>query len=132
MKKRSILFGFLGLLFVSVTVLFFAMKQITQEQPCAFCNAEVVENQKFYESDLVLGLCSHKPVCPGHCLIIPKRHVEKIFDLTDQEILEIFHVLKKIDTTVQKIYGPCSCLVLQKKWGRSWANGASCPCSLYS
>ena len=58
---------------------------------------KVIEAQKFYEDDSIIALYTHKPVMPGHCLIIPKRHAERFEQLTDQEDASITHVIKKVD-----------------------------------
>jgi diadenosine tetraphosphate (Ap4A) HIT family hydrolase len=66
-----------------------------ESAPCAFCNPAILDYQQFYEDDLVIALYTHKPVMPGHCLIIPKRHVERFEMLSDEESLQIFRVIKK-------------------------------------
>lgn len=81
---------------------------------CAFCDTAVLEHQKFYEDELVLALYSHKPVVPGHCLIIPKRHVERFEMLSDAEIIEIGRVIREVDQAAMKVFGTCSYLLLQK------------------
>lgn len=81
---------------------------------CAFCDPTVLNNQKFYEDDLVLALYTHKPIFPGHCLIIPKRHVERFEMLTDEEITQIGRVIKKVNQAVMKVYETSSYLLLQK------------------
>lgn len=83
-------------------------------EPCAFCEDKVLERQVFYEGELVLVLYTHKPVMPGHCLIIPKRHVERFENLTDEEMLEIGQVIKKVDSAVRKEFHTISYLLLQK------------------
>jgi diadenosine tetraphosphate (Ap4A) HIT family hydrolase len=69
---------------------------------CAFCNPKVIDAQKFYEDEHVIALYTHKPVMPGHCLIIPKRHVDR------------FEGIKKVDRAVAQAYGTSSYLLLQK------------------
>jgi len=81
---------------------------------CAFCDPAVLNNQKFYEDDLVLALYTHKPIFPGHCLIIPKRHVERFEMLTDAEITQIGRVIKKVNQAVMKVFGTSAYLLLQK------------------
>lgn len=81
---------------------------------CAFCNPAVLNNQKFYEDGLILALYTHKPVLPGHCLIISKRHVERFEMLTDDEITQIGRVVKKVNQAVEKVFGTSSYLLLQK------------------
>lgn len=62
---------------------------------CPFCDRAVIERQAFYEDDLVLALYDHKPIFPGHSLIIPKRHVERFEQLTEEEITQIGRAIKK-------------------------------------
>jgi diadenosine tetraphosphate (Ap4A) HIT family hydrolase len=81
---------------------------------CAFCDPVVLNNQKFYEDDLVLALYTHKPILPGHCLIISKRHVERFEMLTDLEIAQIGRVIKKVNQAVEKVFQTSSYLLLQK------------------
>ncbi len=81
---------------------------------CAFCDPKVLDRQKFYEDELVVALYTHKPILPGHCLVIPKRHVERFELLTDEEIAHIGRVIKTIDQAVMKIFDTSSYLLLQK------------------
>jgi diadenosine tetraphosphate (Ap4A) HIT family hydrolase len=48
---------------------------------CVFCNI----NDFVLENDLAIAFYDKYPVNKGHLLIIPKRHVEQYFDLTEQE-----------------------------------------------
>lgn len=81
---------------------------------CAFCTQTIVDAQKFYEDDLVLALYTHKPLFPGHCLIIPKRHVERFEMLSDAEAAQMMHVIKRINTAVTQVFGTSAYLLLQK------------------
>jgi diadenosine tetraphosphate (Ap4A) HIT family hydrolase len=81
---------------------------------CPFCNPTILNAQTFYEDDLTLGLCTNRPKMPGHCLVIPKRHVERFEDLTDEESVQICRVLKKVDRAVSKTFNTSSYLLLQK------------------
>lgn len=81
---------------------------------CAFCDPEVLNRQKFYEDGLVLALYTHKPVFPGHCLIIPKRHVERFEQLTDDEMNQMGRVIKKVNEAASKVFNTSSYLLLQK------------------
>ncbi len=86
----------------------------SDEVECAFCNQKVLDYQTFYEDDLVLALYTHKPILPGHCLIIPKRHVERYEELSDEEAFRIFQVIKKVDTAAKSVFDTSSYLLLQK------------------
>lgn len=86
-----------------------------QSQPdCPFCQTSVLDQQKFYEDDLVLALYSYKPIMPGHCLIIPKRHVERFEMLSDEEAAQICRVIKKVNLAVIKVFDTSPYLLLQK------------------
>ena len=66
---------------------------------CIFCNA--VKNPA--ESELCV--CGHSehwilvedgfPVTPGHMLLIPKRHIENVFQLNDNELKELHNVISE-------------------------------------
>ena len=68
--------------------------------PCLFCNIKesglALENNEAYAS------FDSYPVSCLHCLIIPKRHVQDYFDLTDQEILSCNDLIKKIKNEIVK------------------------------
>ncbi|MES2121278.1 MAG: HIT family protein [Chlamydiota bacterium] len=81
---------------------------------CAFCDEKVLDAQKFYEDDLVLALYTHRPIFPGHCLVITKRHVPRFEELSEEEALRIDQILKKVDLAVSPTYGTSSYLLLQK------------------
>lgn len=51
---------------------------------------------KIYEDDLVLAFLDIHPVQPGHTLVVPKRQVEFVWDLTDEEYVAVMLTAKKI------------------------------------
>jgi diadenosine tetraphosphate (Ap4A) HIT family hydrolase len=54
---------------------------------CIFChlNREIIA-----EGRLSLGVFDGFPVSTGHALVIPRRHVATIWDMTDEEYAERF------------------------------------------
>ncbi len=110
MLKKAFLF-FVGLILLILSV--FA-SELNESKYCAFCDSKVLEAQTFYEDDLVLALYTHKPIFPGHCLIIPKRHLERFEMVSDEEALRMTQVIKKVDLAVSKVFGTSSYLLLQK------------------
>ncbi len=74
----------------------------------------MLDAQKFYEDDLVLALYTHRPIFPGHCLVITKRHVPRYEELSEDEALRIDQIIKKVYLAVSKKYGTSSYLLLQK------------------
>jgi histidine triad (HIT) family protein len=50
---------------------------------CLFCRivSGEVTAAVVYEDDLTLAFLDHRPLFPGHCLLIPKLHYETLLDL---------------------------------------------------
>ena len=68
--------------------------------PCLFCN--IKESGLALENDKAYASYDSYPVSNLHCLIIPKRHVQDYFDLTDEEILSCNDLIKKIKNEILK------------------------------
>lgn len=75
-----------------------------EDSQCAFCNPSVVNYQKFYESETILGLFNYRPLMQGHVLIIPRRHVERLEDLHPEEFVAIAGAIKKIHKAFNQAY----------------------------
>lgn len=71
---------------------------------CVFCempvSAYVMENEHFY------GLFDKYPVTQGHLLIIPKRHAETLFELTEDERNSLFEMIEEGKTILEKKFNP--------------------------
>ena len=50
---------------------------------CLFCRivSEGVAARLVFEDEISLAFLDHRPVFPGHCLLIPKQHFETLSDL---------------------------------------------------
>ena len=55
------------------------------ESTCTFCRivAGEVTAATVFEDDLSLAFLDHRPLFPGHCLLIPKAHYETLTDLPE-------------------------------------------------
>lgn len=84
------------------------------QKECPFCNPDVINLQKFYEDNYVYGMCSYRQVKPWHCLIITKRHIKNFMEISDQELLAVGKLIKKVNLAVQKILGPTAYVILEK------------------
>ncbi len=81
---------------------------------CVFCDPKIREKETFYESKKCIAIVNIKPVVPGHILIIPKRHVEKFVELTEQEIVDMFGSLKNVyDILIKTFKATAFNLVIQ-------------------
>lgn len=70
---------------------------------CAFCEivsggtgAEVV-----FEDETSLGFLDHRPLFPGHTLLIPKTHYETISDLPDEVVGPYFSNVRLLAGAVE-------------------------------
>ena len=68
---------------------------------CPFCQLEAV-----IDGELAYVRNDKFPVSNGHCLIIPKRHVETWFDMTKEEQKEAFELIDKVKAMLDEKYAP--------------------------
>lgn len=61
---------------------------------------KVAEDEKFY------AFLDINPIVKGHTLVIPKREVDYIFDLEDDEIAAMQVFTKRVATAIKKAF-PC-------------------------
>lgn len=65
---------------------------------CPFCKiiAGDLSAARLVETDKVLSFMDINPVNPGHALVIPKRHVECLLDLTQEELHAISFLVRRV------------------------------------
>lgn len=113
MKKKILIFSLFIVLFC-VVGFFFKSFHIKESTYCSFCDRKIIDYQKYFEDEDVIGLYSHRPLLKGHCLILPKRHIERFENLTEKELLKINQLINKTHSAVQKIIDVKSYMILQK------------------
>ena len=62
--------------------------------PCLFCNSK--KSSVAYENKLAYASYDTYPVSDFHCLIIPKRHINNYFDLSDEELIACNNLIKVV------------------------------------
>lgn len=70
---------------------------------CIFCKivAGQLPHYKTYEDDDYLGLLDHRPLNPGNCLLIPKKHYRWVYDVS--KFGEYWEAAKKLSTAIKKV-----------------------------
>ena len=65
---------------------------------CIFCKivAGEIHSANVYEDDKILCFHDADPQAPVHVLIIPKKHIESMDDLTDEDSDLIAHIMLKV------------------------------------
>jgi len=56
---------------------------------CPFCSP-LIEDHVFMETTEMLAVYNISPILPGHSMVIPRRHVESVNDLSENELDQLF------------------------------------------
>ena len=70
---------------------------------CIFCNSE---REVLLASPLSFAVFDSFPVSQGHALVIPKRHVATIWELTEREYADAFNLTRRVKDLIQKKFDP--------------------------
>jgi len=70
---------------------------------CTFCKVVrgEVSPRIIFEDELSLAFLDHRPVFPGHCLLIPKQHFETLTDLPENLIGPFFKNVQLLSRAVE-------------------------------
>lgn len=70
---------------------------------CIFCRPD---RSVLAESELSLAFLDSFPVSTGHALIVPKRHVVTIWEMTTEEYTDAFNLVRQVKDVLQEKYAP--------------------------
>ena len=76
-------------------------------QGCIFCkivNGEISANLVF-EDEISLVFLDHRPLFPGHCLLVPKDHFETLSDLPSELVGPFFKNVQLLTRAVELALG---------------------------
>ena len=70
---------------------------------CLFCKvvAGDLDARVVFEDELSIGFLDHRPVFPGHCLLIPKDHYETLTDLPVHLVDPFFKNVQRLAHAVE-------------------------------
>jgi histidine triad (HIT) family protein len=54
-----------------------------------------------YEDQYVMAFLSNRPVNAGHTLVVPKKHYENIYDISEEEVAYLFKIVRRIAIAVK-------------------------------
>lgn len=60
---------------------------------------------KVYEDDLTLAFLDIHPVQPGHTLVIPKKQIEFVWDLPNEDYRAVMDTSKKVALRLREVLG---------------------------
>jgi len=74
-----------------------------QRMDCLFCN---LQRSTLAETKLSLAILDDYPVSKGHALVIPKRHVASVWEMTTDEYADAFAVVRQVKDLIQERFNP--------------------------
>jgi len=60
---------------------------------------------KIYEDEHTIAFLTIQPFAPGHTLVVPKRQVDQIWDLEDDEYANLMRVVKRLGLHIRDTLG---------------------------
>lgn len=74
---------------------------------CLFCSSDFLDKAKIIcESDNFLAFYDEYPVSNGHTLIIPKKHIQSLFQLDEKLVVELWNVMNNVTEYLDAICKP--------------------------
>lgn len=73
-------------------------------EACVFCDvvAGRASAHRVYEDDVVVAFLDHRPLFPGHTLVVPRAHVETLTDLPEADVGPFFVRVRRITGAVER------------------------------
>jgi histidine triad (HIT) family protein len=74
---------------------------------CRFCAIEAGDlvAHVVHEGEVTLAFLDHRPVFPGHTLLIPRRHIETLPELPDELLGPLFTDARRIAAALEGGFG---------------------------
>ena len=71
---------------------------------CLFCEiaAGRVASDIVYEDEGAVAFLDHRPLFPGHVLLVPRNHVETLADLPAQQVGAFFQAAQRLEVAVER------------------------------
>lgn len=75
------------------------------ENESIFTTLPEIKQRSFADNETAWAFLTNIPITPGHALVAPKRVVEKMDDLSEKEILDIFALAVLVKNALRKTFG---------------------------
>ncbi|HEY0088956.1 MAG TPA: HIT family protein [Candidatus Lokiarchaeia archaeon] len=72
-------------------------------QECVFCKIikKEIPSKIIFENDKTLAFLDIFPINPGHTIVIPKKHYQNLEDIPENELIELYKIVKKLATLIR-------------------------------
>jgi histidine triad (HIT) family protein len=76
-------------------------------ESCVFCKVVSGETSAnlVFEDEISLAFLDHRPLFPGHCLLVPKNHYETLSDLPTELVGPFFENVQRLTRAVEIALG---------------------------
>ena len=68
--------------------------QKKKSEECIFCKIDLIKDTLIQKTNQFLVVLNKYPFNPGHLMIVPRKHIEDIEELSDSEFIKLFHLIK--------------------------------------
>jgi histidine triad (HIT) family protein len=70
---------------------------------CKFCQIIAGEISAHFvlDTDDVVAFLDHRPLFPGHTLVLPRDHIETLADLEEKQVGPFFRVVQRVEAAVR-------------------------------
>jgi diadenosine tetraphosphate (Ap4A) HIT family hydrolase len=88
---------------------------IIVSESCTFCKIVRKEASAsiVYEDEQVIAFLSNHPINVGHTLIVPKKHYENIYKISEEEVAYLYKIVKKVAAAVNRAVSAEGIRILQ-------------------
>lgn len=64
-----------------------------------------IPSHKIYEDDRHLAFLTIQPFAPGHTLVVPKKQIDQIWDMTEEDYDDLMRVVYKLGLHIRSTLG---------------------------
>ena len=88
---------------------------MNQQAACIFCRIERGDAPcaLVYRDDRVLAFMDIQPVTRGHTLIVTREHFENVYDVSEQALVAVASLSRRLATAIREVIAPEGLRVVQ-------------------
>jgi len=82
----------------------YRVKVMIKDDKCIFCKIieKSIPSKVLFENDKNLAFLDIFPVSKGHTIVIPKNHYKNLEEIPNNELSELFEIVKKVSILIHK------------------------------
>ena len=82
----------------------YSVRVMIKDDKCIFCKIieKSIPSKVLFENDKNLAFLDIFPVSKGHTIVIPKNHYKNLEEIPNNELSELFEIVKKLSILIHK------------------------------